>query len=144
MITVLGVLAGAGMANGVTKLVAQHRGNSPAQLRTVVGTSSRDNCGFSLRFAGAELASCWRPVLRTSFRSYGLSGAGASGCALVQMGIAGEHITALMKGFRDASGNALSLIVGAFEHYAALYLCYRVGGYEGASAARRWQLPALR
>lgn len=39
MITVLGVLAGAGIFNGVTKLVAQHHDN-PAQLRTVVGTSS--------------------------------------------------------------------------------------------------------
>lgn len=37
-----------------------------------------------------------------------------------------------MKGFRDASGNALSLIVGSFLGVAARYLCYRVGGYEGA------------
>lgn len=50
MITVLGVLAGAGIFNGVTKLVAQHHDN-PAQLRTVVGTSSAMVLGFSTLLA---------------------------------------------------------------------------------------------
>ncbi|SUX76609.1 lipid III flippase [Citrobacter freundii] len=38
----------------------------------------------------------------------------------------------LMKGFRDAAGNALSLIVGSLVGVAAYYGCYRLGGYEGA------------
>ncbi len=50
MITVLGVLAGAGIFNGVTKLVAQHH-DDPAQLRTVVGTSSAMVLGFSTLLA---------------------------------------------------------------------------------------------
>ncbi|VEA32476.1 lipopolysaccharide biosynthesis protein [Salmonella enterica subsp. enterica] len=50
MITVLGVLAGAGIFNGVTKLVAQYHDN-PAQLRTVVGTSSAMVLGFSTLLA---------------------------------------------------------------------------------------------
>lgn len=60
--------------------------------------------------------------------------------ALVQMGIAWANLLlALMKGFRDASGNALSLIVGSFLGVVAWYLCYRVGGYEGALlGAWRW------
>ncbi len=53
MITVLGVLAGAGIFNGVTKLVAQHH-DDPAQLRTVVGTVLRDGIGV-LYAAGAGL-----------------------------------------------------------------------------------------
>ncbi len=51
LITVLGVLAGAGIFNGVTKYVAQYHDN-PQQLRRVVGTSSAiwflyaDGAGF--------------------------------------------------------------------------------------------------
>lgn len=53
--------------------------------------------------------------------------------ALVQMGIAwGNLLLALMKGFRDAAGNALSLIVGSLIGVFAYYVSYRLGGYEGA------------
>lgn len=53
--------------------------------------------------------------------------------ALVQMGIARANLLlALMKGFRDAAGNALSLIVGSLVGVVAYYGCYRTGGYEGA------------
>lgn len=53
--------------------------------------------------------------------------------ALVQMGIAwGNLLLALMKGFRDAAGNALSLIVGSLIGVLAYYVSYRLGGYEGA------------
>ena len=48
LITVLGVLAGAGIFNGVTKYVAQYHDN-PQQLRRVVGTSSAMVLGFSAR-----------------------------------------------------------------------------------------------
>ncbi|MCF3812289.1 lipid III flippase WzxE, partial [Salmonella enterica subsp. enterica serovar Weltevreden] len=50
MITVLGVLAGAGIFNCVTKLVAQHH-DDPAQLRNVVGTSSAMVLGLSTLLA---------------------------------------------------------------------------------------------
>lgn len=79
MITVLGVLAGAGIFNGVTKLVAQHHDN-PAQLRTVVGTSSAMVLGFSTLLALVFLLAA-APISRGIVRSYGLSRAGASGCA---------------------------------------------------------------
>ena len=53
--------------------------------------------------------------------------------ALVQMGIAWANLLlALMKGFRDAAGNALSLIAGSLIGVVAYYACYRLGGYEGA------------
>ena len=52
--------------------------------------------------------------------------------ALVQMGIAWANLLlALMKGFRDAAGNALALITGSVIGVIAYY-CYRTGGYEGA------------
>lgn len=54
MVTVLGVLAGAGIFNGVTKYVAQHH-DDPAQLRRVVGTSSAMVLGFSTLMAALFL-----------------------------------------------------------------------------------------
>jgi len=50
LITVLGVLAGAGIFNGVTKLVAQHH-DDPEQLKRVTGTSSAMVLGFSTLLA---------------------------------------------------------------------------------------------
>ncbi len=50
LVTVLGVLAGAGIFNGVTKYVAQYH-DDKAQLRTVVGTSSAMVLGFSTLLA---------------------------------------------------------------------------------------------
>lgn len=110
LITVLGVLAGAGIFNGVTKYVAQYHDN-PQQLRRVVGTSSAMVLGFSTLMA---LVLCWQ--LRQSAGLFGNTD--YQGLvrlvALVQMGIArGNLLLALMKGFRDAAGNALSLIVGS-------------------------------
>lgn len=64
MVTVLGVLAGAGIFNGVTKYVAQHH-DDPARLRKVVGTSSAMVLGFSTLMA---VIFCWRPHL--SVRDY--------------------------------------------------------------------------
>ncbi|EAA4084815.1 lipid III flippase WzxE [Salmonella enterica subsp. salamae] len=130
MITVLGVLAGAGIFNGVTKLVAQHH-DDPAQLRTVVGTSSAMVLGFSTLLALVFLLAA-APISQGLFGHTDYQGL-VRLVALVQMGIAWANLLlALMKGFRDASSNALSLIVGSFLGVAAWYLCYRIGGYEGA------------
>ncbi|STR42637.1 WzxE protein [Klebsiella michiganensis] len=50
LVTVLGVLAGAGIFNGVTKLVAQHH-DDRRQLNNVVGTASAMVLGFSTLLA---------------------------------------------------------------------------------------------
>lgn len=50
LVTVLGVLAGAGIFNGVTKYVAQYHDDA-AQLRRVVGTASAMVTGFSTLLA---------------------------------------------------------------------------------------------
>lgn len=130
LITVLGVLAGAGIFNGVTRLVAQHHDN-PEQLTQVTGTSSAMVLGFSTLLAAIFLLAA-QPV------SMGLFGHDRYQnvvrlVALIQMGIAWANLTlAILKGFRDARGNALSLIIGSVIGVAAWYLCYRLGGYEGA------------
>jgi hypothetical protein len=78
LVTVLGVLAGAGIFNGVTKYVAQYHDDA-AQLRRVVGTSSAmvwvfDPAGDCLSAGGGahQPGIVW---------SHPLSGAGASGRA---------------------------------------------------------------
>lgn len=130
LITVLGVLAGAGIFNGVTKLVAQHH-DDPEQLSQVTGTSSAMVLGFSTLLAVIFLLAA-QPI------SMGLFGhdryqSVVRLVAFIQMGIAWANLTlAILKGFRDARGNALSLIIGSIIGVAAWYLCYRLGGYEGA------------
>lgn len=59
--------------------------------------------------------------------------------ALVQMGIARANLLlALMKGFRDAAGNALSLIAGSLIGVVAYYACYHFAGYQGRCSGWRW------
>ena len=130
LVTVLGVLAGAGIFNGVTKLVAQHH-DDPTHLRQVVGTSSAMVLGFSTLLAVIFLLAA-APISQGLFGHTDYQGL-VRLVALVQMGIAWANLLlALMKGFRDAAGNALSLIAGSLIGVVAYYACYRLGGYEGA------------
>lgn len=130
LVTVLGVLAGAGIFNGVTKLVAQHR-DEPAELQKVTRTAAAMVLGFSTLLAVLFLAGA-RPI------SVGLFGHDnyqnvVRLVALVQMGIAWANLSlAIIKGFRDAAGNALSLIIGSLIGVIAYYASFRFGGYEGA------------
>ena len=130
LVTVLGVLAGAGIFNGVTKLVAQHH-DDPAHLHQVVGTSSAMVLGFSTLLAAIFLLAA-APISQGLFGHTHYQGL-VRLVALVQMGIAWANLLlALMKGFRDAAGNALSLIAGSLIGVVAYYACYLLGGYEGA------------
>jgi len=130
LVTVLGVLAGAGIFNGVTKFVAQYH-DDPARLRQVVGTSSAMVLGFSTLLAVIFLLAA-APISQGLFGHTDYQGL-VRLVALVQMGIAWANLLlALMKGFRDAAGNALSLIAGSLIGVVAYYACYRLGGYEGA------------
>ena len=130
LITVLGVLAGAGVFNGVTKFVAQSH-DDPARLRVVVGTSSAMVLGFSTLLALLFLLAA-APISQGLFGHTHYQGL-VRLVALVQMGIAWANLLlAVMKGFRDAAGNALSLIIGSLVGVLAWYLCYRIGGYQGA------------
>ena len=130
LITVLGVLAGAGIFNGITKYVAEYQ-QQPEQLRAVTGTASTMVLGFSTLLAVVFLLAA-KPI------SIGLFGHADYQqviriVAFLQMGIAWANLSlAIMKGFRDARGNALALIVGSLIGVVAYYACYRVGGYSGA------------
>lgn len=130
MVTVLGVLAGAGIFNGVTKYVAQYQ-QQPEQLRQVVGTASTMVLAFSSLLAVVFIL-CAGPVSRGLFGHEQYRGV-VQLVGLVQMGIAWANLTlALLKGYRDASGNALSLMAGSLIGVAAYFVCWRVAGYAGA------------
>lgn len=130
LITVLGVLSGAGIFNGVTALVALHR-QQPEALRAALGTSSTLILIFSsllavvFTLAAGPIATAlfgrdaYREVIRL--------------LALLQMGIAcANFFLAILKGYRDAQGNALAVIVGSLIGLIAFYLSFRLGGYAGA------------
>ena len=130
LVTVLGVLAGAGIFNGVTKYVAQYR-DDPQQLRSVVGTSSAMVLGFSTLLAAVFVLAA-APVSRALFGNDHYQGL-VRLVALVQLGIAWANLLlALLKGFRDAAGNALALIAGSVIGVLAYLLCWKAGGYQGA------------
>lgn len=132
MVTVLGVLSGAGIFNGITKYVAEYH-QQPERLKAVVGTSSSMILGFSTLLAVVFLLAA-EPI------SVGLFGHAdyqpiVRAVAFIQMGIAyANFFMAVLKGFRDARGNALSIIGGSLLGVVAYYLCYAFGGYPGALA----------
>lgn len=140
LITVLGVLAGAGIFNGVTKYVAEYQQN-PKQLQAVTGTASAIVLGFStllaivfILFAGPISVGLfghadYQNVLRI--------------VAFLQAGIAWANLAlAVVKGFRDAKGNALALILGSLTGVVAWFVCYWLGGYSGALVGMA-MVPAL-
>lgn len=132
LITVLGVLSGAGIFNGVTKYVAEHH-QDPHKLQAILGTSSTIILGFSTLLALIFL-------IFTDSISVALFGHNdyqkvIQVVAFVQMGIAyANYFLAILKGFRDAQGNALAIIFGSLVGVIAYYLCFILGGYEGALA----------
>ncbi|MCW1877482.1 lipid III flippase WzxE [Erwinia sp. INIA-01] len=130
LITVLGVLAGAGIFNGVTKLVAQHQ-QQPTELRAVTGTASAMVLGFSLLLAVGFLLFA-APISQALFDDVKYQQV-IRIVAFLQLGIAWANLAlAIVKGFRDAAGNALALIVGSIIGVAAWFVCYWLGGYSGA------------
>lgn len=130
LITVLGVLAGAGIFNGVTTCVAQYQ-QQPQQLRAVTGTASAMVLGFSTLLALIFLVAA-EPLSRALFGHTGYASV-VRIAAFLQLGIAWANLTlALLKGFRDARGNALALIVGSLMGVLGYVLCWWLGGYAGA------------
>ncbi|GKX57288.1 translocase [Leminorella grimontii] len=132
LITVLGVLSGAGIFNGVTRYVAQYQ-QDPSQLRKAVGTSASLILGFSTLLAVVFILFA-EPI------SQGLFGHTRYldvvwAVAFIQMGIAyANFFLAILKGYRDAMGNALGVIGGSLLGVIGYVACYWVGGYEGALA----------
>lgn len=130
LITVLGVLSGAGIYNGVTKYVAEHQ-QQPERLRAVLGTASAMVLGFSTLLALVFLLAA-EPVSVALFGHAGYESV-VRAVALIQMGIAYANLfQAILKGYRDAQGNALAVIGGSLIGLVAYWLCFTLGGYSGA------------
>lgn len=130
LITVLGVLSGAGIFNGITKYVAENH-QQPERLRAVLGTSSAIVLGFSTLLALIFLLAA-KPVSIALFGHADYQNV-VRAVALIQMGIAYANLfLAILKGYRDAMGNALAVIVGSLIGVVAYYICFRIGGYPGA------------
>lgn len=130
LITVLGVLAGAGIFNGVTKYVAQFQ-HEPAQLRAVTGAASAMVLVFSLLLALLFLLAA-APISIALFGHDRYQNV-VRIVAFLQLGIAWANLLlALLKGYRDAQGNALALIIGSLLGVIGYLLCWATGGYPGA------------
>ncbi|HEY0210702.1 lipid III flippase WzxE [Acerihabitans sp.] len=130
LVTVLGVLSGAGIFNGMTKYVAQFQ-DQPERLRAVLGTGSAMVLGFSTLLAVIFLA-CAGPISRGLFGHDGYADV-VRAVAFIQLGIAYANLMlAILKGFRDAAGNALAVSGGSVLGAGAFFLCYQLGGYPGA------------
>ncbi|MGJ0128997.1 lipid III flippase WzxE [Pantoea sp. ARC607] len=130
LITVLGVLAGAGIFNGVTTYVAQYQ-QQPDRLRAMVGTASTLVMGFSGVLALLFLLAAG-PISTALFGHDRYQGV-IRVVAFLQLGIAWANFTlALLKGYRDARGNALALIFGSLIGVAGYLVCWWAGGYQGA------------
>ncbi|EXU74659.1 lipid III flippase WzxE [Erwinia mallotivora] len=130
LITVLGVLAGAGIFNGVTKYIAEYQ-QQPARLQAVTGTASAMVLVFSLALGVFFLLFAKQVSIglfaRDEYQNV------VRVVAFLQMGIAWANLMlAIIKGFRDARGNALALISGSLAGVVAWFVCYWLGGYSGA------------
>ena len=111
LITVLGVLSGAGIFNGVTKYIAEHRDDAEKR-RAVLGTSSTLILVFSTLLAIVFLLFS-RPISMALFDGNDAYQDVVAAVAFIQMGIAyANYFLAIIKGYRDAAGNALALIAG--------------------------------
>lgn len=132
LVTVLGVLSGAGIFNGVTKYIAEHHEDADKR-RSILGTSSTIILLFSTLLAIIFLLfSTQISVLLFGHDSYREV---IVAVAFIQMGIGyANYFLAILKGYRDASGNALAIVAGSLIGVAAYYLCLRLWGYGGALA----------
>lgn len=132
LVTVLGVLSGAGIFNGVTKYIAEHHEDADKR-RAILGTSSTIILLFSTLLAIVFLLfSTQISVLLFGHDSYREV---IVAVAFIQMGIGyANYFLAILKGYRDASGNALAIVAGSLIGVAAYYLCLRLWGYGGALA----------
>ncbi|AXW86253.1 lipid III flippase WzxE [Lonsdalea britannica] len=130
LITVLGVLAGAGIFNGVTKYVAEYQ-QRPAELRSLLGTATTMVTVFSLALALV----LWLAALPIAEALFGETRFASviRALALLQVGIAYANLfLAILKGYRHARGNALAIILGSIVGLAAYLACFWLGGYDGA------------
>ncbi|MFF0149359.1 antigen flippase [Amycolatopsis sulphurea] len=127
-VTVLTTFAGGGIYNGVTKYVAALPEDG---RRRVLGTSATVVLGCSL-LVGVALLVLADPIGRLLFGRDGFAGP-VRALAVVQFGLAYASLyQSILKGRRDATGTALSVIGGSVLGASAYWICGVLGGYTGA------------
>jgi enterobacterial common antigen flippase len=131
-VTVLGVLSGAGISNGITKYVAEFKAEGDdLRLRHLLGTSGSIVFGVSVLLA-VLLWALAGPVSRLLFGGDGLAEV-IRAMAFVQFGLAYTNLfQAILKGHRDARGIALSVVLGSVLGLLGYCVCFGMGGYVGA------------
>lgn len=130
LITVLGVLSGAGIFNGITKYVAEYQHDDPT-LKRIIGTSSSIILIFSSLLAIVFLF--YADIISTALFATTDYQDIIRILAFVQIGIGyANYFLALIKGYRDARSNALSIIYGSVIGVIAYVACFLLGGYKGA------------
>lgn len=130
LLTVLGVFAGGGIFNGVTKYVAEYE-EKPAQLRTVLATSSLIIMLFSA-LVGILLFGFAVPIADFLFAESGYQSV-IRVLAVLQFGIAlSNYFLAILRGQRNAKANALSIIIGSLFGVTLFLLGQHYLGYQGA------------
>ncbi|WP_368736107.1 oligosaccharide flippase family protein [Mycoavidus sp. SF9855] len=130
LVTLLGVLSGAGIYNGVTKYVAEFQ-HDPVRLRRLLGTSSIIVFGFSCVLALLFILAA-APLSQLLFGREDLQSV-VWAIAFIQFGIAYANLfLAILKGQCDARGNALSVIAGSLLGLGVCWLAFRLGDYSSA------------
>lgn len=130
LITVLGVFAGAGIFNGVTKYVAEFE-YQPDKLTALLSTANRIIVLFSgvlalILFLFAEQISQWL-FYSKDYQSVIMA------TAIAQFGIANSnYFLAILKGYRNVKANALSVIIGSLLGLVVFLIGLYCGGYQGA------------
>ncbi|AIN47092.1 lipid III flippase WzxE [Candidatus Palibaumannia cicadellinicola] len=129
LVTMLGVLSGAGIFNGITKLVAEN--SQQQRLRAVVGTGSSIVLGFSLLLMLFCVLTA-RP-LSIAFFGHDRFRNLIIFLAFIQLGIAYANLgLAVLQGYRDLAGNALAISCGNILGVTTFLLGYQIGGYQGS------------
>lgn len=130
LLTVLGVFAGAGIFNGVTKYVAEYE-QDKAKLTTLFSTSALLVFGFSTLLAILFYVFATQ-ISQYLFFSYDYANV-VRVVGFCQFGIAlSNYGLAILRGYRNAKANAISIIVGTLLGLVAFLLSLWGGGYQGA------------
>lgn len=130
LITVLGVFAGAGIFNGVTKYVAEFE-DDENHLKQLFATSASIIWYFSAFLAVIFIAFA-QPISQFLFYSSDYTKV-MYATALCQFGIANSNYAlAILKGYRNAKANAISIIIGSLLGTIAFVIGVFAFGYNGA------------
>lgn len=132
LITVLAVLSGAGIFNGITKYIAEYQ-QQPTRLSEIIGTSVSIVSVSSLLLTVVFL--CFADKISFWLFSSTDYAHLIQWLAFIQIAIAfANFFLAILKGYRDAFANALSIIMGCLIGLLAYLYCYYHFGYSGALA----------